>query len=92
MKHSLIINDENAWISTFLNIVLILLIGGIIYFVVDLVASGDLEELAEDAGGGLWGGIVGITAGFFGGAWRTGKEIGERTSFVPEFIKSLKFW
>ncbi len=90
MKSTKINSDENAWIGTLLNIVLIILIAGLVLFVYDLIASGDIADLAEDAGGGLWGGIVGATAGFFGGAWQTGKDIGNAT--YPKWINRFKWW
>ena len=86
-------DNEEAWIGTLLNIIFLLIIIGIIYVAYNILSDPDfLSDLGSNAGEGIFGAIAGAVGGFFGGAWNLGKDIGERTSFVPEFIKSLKFW
>jgi hypothetical protein len=93
MKKLSINDNEEAFISTLLNIIFLVLIIGIVYVAYTFLSDPDLlSDFGSNAGEGIFGAISGAIGGFFGGAWNLGKDIGEETSFVPEFIKSLKFW
>ena len=97
MKQLSINSDENAFIGKIISLFNIALIIGLLVGAYLIVSNPDVitdffSDLGEGIGGGLFGAISGAIGGFFGGAWNLGKDIGEKTSFVPEFIKSLKFW
>lgn len=93
MKPNDLTLDENAFIGKILNIIYLVLIIGIVYFGYTFLSDPDfLSDFGSNAGGSIFGALSGAVGGFFGGAWNLGKNIGEETSFVPNFIKSLKFW
>ena len=75
-----LVEDENASTLSLLLIVIILaalVIGGY-FFYTWVMDNGGWTLAGEVAGGGLWGALAGATSGFFGGAWKTGKDIGTK--------------
>ena len=75
-------DDENAFLGT-LNLILVIVILAVIGFAVYYVmnnSSSFFSDLGTNSGQSLWGLLSGGVSGFFGGAWNTGKNIGNSTS------------
>ena len=89
-------DDQNAFLGTInleltIAILVGLLLGG--YYIYNLI-SGDSSSsdggLGERLGDSIWGFLSGATSGFFGGAWKTGTDIGKRWNPVTTWRNSSR--
>lgn len=81
-------HNEDGFFGT-INLLLTVIILGVVafagYYLMNSISDAGgfsdwMSNMGSEAGTGVWGAISGAVGGFFGGAWKTGKSIGEATS------------
>lgn len=97
MKSTNYSRDENGstvgLIALLIILVIIIAIG---YWIIANVQNGSLSDffgdLGVEAGSGIWGFLTGATSAFFGGAWKTGTNLGASTQKYNIFSNASKIW